>query len=70
MTKIARYEKVINIPNSMTVLHDMLPVRPFIARSRFEDQVALDDLTLFGLLINSGILEHGQRGADRDIQFL
>ena len=54
----------------MTVLHDMLPVRPFIARARFEDKVALDDLALFGLLINSGILEHGQRGADRDIQFL
>ena len=26
VTKITKYEKVVNIPNSMTVLHDMLPV--------------------------------------------
>ena len=28
ITKISRYEKVVNIPNSMTVLHDLLPVIP------------------------------------------
>jgi len=26
ITKISKYEKVVNIPNSMTVLHDLLPV--------------------------------------------
>jgi 3,5-epimerase/4-reductase len=26
ITKISKYEKVVNVPNSMTVLHDLLPV--------------------------------------------
>lgn len=26
ITKISRYERVVNVPNSMTILHDMLPV--------------------------------------------
>jgi len=26
ITKISKYERVVNIPNSMTVLHDMLPI--------------------------------------------
>ena len=28
ITKITRYDKVVNVPNSMTVLHDLLPIIP------------------------------------------
>ncbi|MDX1373881.1 MAG: NAD-dependent epimerase/dehydratase family protein, partial [Nitrososphaeraceae archaeon] len=34
ITKISRYEKIINIPNSMTVLHDLLPLIPEMAKRR------------------------------------
>ena len=33
VTKITKYEKVVNIPNSMTVLHDMLPVAVALGRA-------------------------------------
>ena len=32
ITKISKYEKVVNIPNSMTVLHDLLPVAVDMAK--------------------------------------
>jgi 3,5-epimerase/4-reductase len=32
ITKITRYAKVVNIPNSMTVLHDLIPIIPDMMR--------------------------------------
>jgi len=34
ITKIIKYDRVVNIPNSMTVLHDMLPLIPEMGRRR------------------------------------
>jgi nucleoside-diphosphate-sugar epimerase len=34
VTKITRYERVVDIPNSMTVLHDLLPAVPALAEAR------------------------------------
>merc|ERR1711981_1377538 len=34
ITKISKYEKVVNIPNSMTVLHDLLPLMIKMAEAR------------------------------------
>jgi 3,5-epimerase/4-reductase len=46
VTKIVRYDKVINVPNSMTVLTDMLPVRepPPPQRLSLEQQVSFHSL--------------------------
>ena len=33
VTKITKYEKVVNIPNSMTVLTDMIPIGMALARN-------------------------------------
>ena len=35
VTKITKYEKVVNIPNSMTVLTDMLPIGMALARNNY-----------------------------------
>ena len=35
VTKITKYEKVVNIPNSMTVLTDMLPIAVELARNNY-----------------------------------
>ncbi|CAM9819016.1 unnamed protein product, partial [Phaeothamnion confervicola] len=36
ITKISRYDKVVNIPNSMTVLTDLLPVSLIMAERKLE----------------------------------
>jgi hypothetical protein len=33
VTKITKYEKVVNIPNSMTLLHDLLPASIIMAEN-------------------------------------
>lgn len=34
VTKIVKYDKVVDIPNSMTVLHDLLPVSLIMAQRK------------------------------------
>ena len=51
MTKIAKYEKVVNIPNSMTILHEMLPASLAMA------QAALTGVYNF---TNPGVISHNE----------
>ena len=51
VTKIAKYEKVVNIPNSMTILHEMLPA-----------SLAMADKGLTGVynFTNPGVISHNE----------
>mmetsp|Transcript_25198 Transcript_25198/g.82699 ORF Transcript_25198/g.82699 Transcript_25198/m.82699 type:complete len:678 (+) Transcript_25198:18-2051(+) len=51
VTKISRYEKVVNIPNSMTVLDEMLPVALSLAKR---------SLTGIFNFCNPGVLSHNE----------
>jgi len=51
ITKISKYEKVVNIPNSMTVLHDLLPV-----------SIDMTEKELRGIInfTNPGVISHNE----------
>lgn len=51
ITKISHYQKVINVPNSMTILHDLLPV-----------SIAMTQQRLTGVynFVNPGTLSHNE----------
>jgi dTDP-4-dehydrorhamnose reductase len=51
ITKIVKYEKVVNIPNSMTVLHDLLPV-----------SLTMAERSLVGVFnfCNPGVISHNE----------
>ncbi len=51
ITKITRYERVVNIPNSMSVLHDLLPLVPEMAERR---------LTGNYNFVNPGVISHNE----------
>lgn len=51
ITKISRYRKVINVPNSMTVLHDLLPLIPQMLERR---------LTGNYNFVNPGTISHNE----------
>jgi len=51
VTKITKYEKVINIPNSMSVLHDLLPLIPKMAQRK---------LTGNYNFVNPGAISHNE----------
>jgi dTDP-4-dehydrorhamnose reductase len=51
ITKISRYERVVNIPNSMTVLHDLLPV---------SIEMSKKELTGIYNFTNPGVVSHNQ----------
>jgi dTDP-4-dehydrorhamnose reductase len=51
ITKIVGYKKVINVPNSMTVLHDCLPLVPTMIQMR---------LTGIYNFVNPGVISHHQ----------
>ena len=51
VTKIAKYEKVVNIPNSMTILHEMLPASLAMAQK---------GLTGVYNFTNPGVISHNQ----------
>ncbi len=54
ITKIARYEKVVNIPNSMTVLDEMLPYSIDLA---LEKKAGIFNFTNVGVMSHNEILE-------------
>jgi len=60
LTKITRYEKVINIPNSMTVLYDLLPIAIHMT---ITGKVGVYNFT------NPGVLSHNEI-LDRYIQYI
>jgi dTDP-4-dehydrorhamnose reductase len=51
ITKIVKYEKVVNIPNSMTILHDLLPVSLIMAER---------SLTGVFNFCNPGVISHNE----------
>lgn len=51
ITKIIKYKKVINIPNSMSILHDLLPLIPKMSKKR---------LTGNYNFINPGVISHNE----------
>ena len=51
VTKISRYKKVVNIPNSMTILYDLLPLIP---------QICLRKLTGCYNFVNPGTVSHNE----------
>jgi len=51
VTKIVRYEKVVNIPNSMTILHELLPVSLGMAKK---------GLTGVYNFTNPGVISHNE----------
>ena len=51
ITKITKYKKVINIPNSMTVLHDLLPIAIKMSLKKFTGNYNF---------INPGVISHNE----------
>merc|ERR1739844_350380 len=51
VTKIVKYERVVNIPNSMTVLHEMLPLSLAMAK---DNMVGVYNFT------NPGVISHNE----------
>merc|ERR1719504_408145 len=51
VTKIVKYEKVVNIPNSMTILHEMLPASLAMAKK---------GLTGVYNFTNPGVISHNE----------
>jgi dTDP-4-dehydrorhamnose reductase len=51
ITKISRYKKVINVPNSMTILHDLLPLIPQMVNRRLSGHYNF---------VNPGTMSHNE----------
>jgi dTDP-4-dehydrorhamnose reductase len=51
ITKITRYQKVVNIPNSMSVLHDLLPLIPQMAERGLRGNLNF---------VNPGVISHNE----------
>lgn len=51
ITKISRYQKVVNIPNSMSVLHDLLPLIPQMAERGLRGNMNF---------VNPGVISHNE----------
>merc|ERR1719461_408859 len=51
ITKISKYAKIVNIPNSMSVLHDLLPLMIAMAEAK---KVGIYNFT------NPGVISHNQ----------
>lgn len=75
VTKIVKYERVVNIPNSMTILTEMLPaslVRLFNPQSTVgmlsAESISFHSCRLIFVFFSGFILGHGQGWFDRRIQ--
>lgn len=51
ITKITRYQKIVDIPNSMSVLHDLLPISVDMTKRR---------LTGVYNFVNPGVISHNE----------
>jgi UDP-glucose 4,6-dehydratase len=63
ITKIARYDKVVNIPNSMTVLDELLPISIEMAK---RDLRGIYNFTNPGVVSHNEILEMYKKYMDPD----
>jgi len=66
ITKITQYSKVISIPNSMTVLPELLPIMVDMARSQITGTI---NLTNPGAITHGEILDMYQQYVDPDFKY-
>lgn len=66
VTKIAKYEKVVNIPNSMTVLHEMLPASLVMADRGF---TGVYNFTNPGVISHNQVLDLFKKYIDPNFQY-
>lgn len=66
ITKITKYEKVVNIPNSMTVLHDLLPLVP---KMIMEKKTGVYNFTNPGFISHNEILDLYKKYIDADFEY-
>lgn len=63
ITKITKYQKVVNVPNSMTILHEMLPIA---ADMLINNKVGIYNFTNPGIISHNQILTLYQKYIDPD----
>ncbi|CAN0129404.1 unnamed protein product [Ascophyllum nodosum] len=66
ITKIVKYEKVVNIPNSMTVLTDLLPISLIMAERRLE---GVFNFCNPGAISHNEILDMYKQYIDPDLEY-
>lgn len=66
ITKIASYDKVVNIPNSMTVLPELLPIMIDLATNKFTGTI---NLTNPGVLSHNQVLEMYKKYVDPEFKW-
>jgi len=66
ITKITKYERVVNIPNSMTVLHDLLPLSIEMAKKRL---TGIYNFTNPGTISHNEILEMYKKYINPDFKY-
>ncbi len=66
ITKITKYNKVVNIPNSMSILSDLLPIIPLMIRDR---KVGVYNFTNPGVISHNEILSLYKEYVDHDFEW-
>lgn len=67
ITKITKYEKVVNIPNSMTILHDLIPLIPDMVRRGI---TGIYNFTNPGVISHNQILDLYKQYIDHDFTYV